>query len=164
MCGVDITARFTWQPGDVGTLVAHGDQSGGYALYVLDGGRPVLRHNDGRGGMVHLAGPPLEAGEHEVGARFEAIEGNRWRLHLVVDGTTVDGGPEVPMLYGMAPFEGITVGRDPRSPVSWDLYEQHGSFPYTGGLRSVTYTPGDASPGQPEDVVGLLRQLGAKFD
>jgi arylsulfatase A-like enzyme len=164
MCSVDIAARFTWAPGDAGALVAHGDQSGGYALYVLDGGRPVLRHNDGRGGMTHLEGPGLTEGDHVLGARLEAIGANRWRIHLVVDGVDAEGTAEVAMLYGMAPFEGITVGRDPRSPVSWDLYEQHRSFPYSGRLHDVTYTPGAGPPDQPEDVVALLRELGRKFD
>lgn len=168
MCGVEITCPLTFASGDVGTLVAHGDQSGGYALYVLPGGRPALRHNDGRGTMTELLGAPLAAGEHTVGARFDALAGNRWSLHLVVDGVEVaapeTGAPEVPMLYGMAPFEGITVGRDPRSPVSWDLYETHRSFPFTGALHAVTYTPLDGPPDLPDDVEALLRTLGRKFD
>jgi len=162
--GVDIVARIELDGDDTGTLVAHGDQSGGYAVYVLDGGVPVLRHNDGRGTMSELRGPVLATGAHEVGARFDALAGNRWRLNLVVDGVDVATGPEVPMLFGMAPFEGITVGRDPRSPVSWDLYETHRSFPFTGHLASVTYTPLDGAPDMPDDVEGLLRSLGRKFD
>jgi arylsulfatase len=164
MCGVDIRVRLDVADGDVGTLVAHGDQSGGYALYLLDGRRPVLRHNDGRGGVTELAGDPLAPGTHEVGARFDALAGNRWRLHVVVDEVDVASGPEVPMLFGMAPFEGITVGSDPRSPVSWDLYEAHRSFPFTGRIESVTYTPLDGPPDMPDDVVAMLRQMGARFD
>ena len=164
MCGVDIRADLELADGDLGTIVAHGDQSGGYALYVLDGNRPALRHNDGRGAMTELVGDRLAPGAHQIGARFDALAGNRWRLHLVVDGVDVAEGPEVPMLYGMAPFEGITVGRDPRSPVSWDLYETHRSFPFTGRIGSVTYTPLDGPPDMPDDVVAMLRQMGAKFD
>ena len=52
------------------------------------------------------------------------------------------------MLFGIAPFEGISVGIDPRSPVSWDLYERFGPFPYTGALAAVTYTPGEPAPGR----------------
>ena len=164
MCGVDIRVDLELADGDVGTLVAHGDQSGGYALYVLDGNRPVLRHNNGRGVMTELTGDPLDPGPHRIGARFDALAGNRWRLHLVVDGADVAEGPEVPMLFGMAPFEGITVGRDPRSPVSWDLYETHRSFPFTGRLGPVTYTPLDGPPDMPDDVVTMLCEMGAKFD
>ena len=114
--------------------------------------------------MTELTGDPLDPGPHRIGARFDALAGNRWRLHLVVDGADVAEGPEVPMLFGMAPFEGITVGRDPRSPVSWDLYETHRSFPFTGRLGPVTYTPLDGPPDMPDDVVTMLCEMGAKFD
>ena len=54
------------------------------------------------------------------------------------------------MLFGMAPFEGIDVGIDRRSPVSaGTIYERFGPFPYTGALDSVTYTPGEPGPDAP---------------
>ena len=68
------------------------------------------------------------------------------------------------MIYGMSPFEGISVGRDPRSPVWWERHVTHGSFPYTGAQGPVTYAPGPVAPGMPEDVIPLLRQMGAKFE
>src|SRR6266699_1942507 len=54
--------------------------------------------------------------------------------------TLLDG---VAMLLGLAPFEGIDVGIDRRSPVHWRNYEHHGAFPYSGHLLAVTYTPGE---------------------
>jgi hypothetical protein len=42
-------------------------------------------------------------------------------------------------LIGMAPFQGISVGVDRKSPVSWPLHERHGSLRHTVRLRSVTY-------------------------
>ena len=68
------------------------------------------------------------------------------------------------MLFGMSPFEGITVGRDPRSPVWWELHQAHGVFPFTGTPGPVTFTPGDLAPDMPEDIIGLLQQMGAKFE
>jgi len=69
------------------------------------------------------------------------------------------------VLYmGIAPFEGISVGIDPRSPVSWDLYERFGPFPYTGTLAAVTYTPGEPAPDAPVHLVGMLRELGARYE
>ena len=53
------------------------------------------------------------------------------------------------MLWGLAPFQGIDVGADRRSPVCWDLYLAHGSFPYQGILHSVSYTPGEFAPDSP---------------
>ena len=149
---------------DLGTLVSHGDQSGGYALYILEDRIPGLVHNDGRGRMTIATGPPLSIGTHRFDATFDAIGGNRWRMSLLVDGSPVDEGHEVAMLNGMSPFEGISVGRDPRSPVWWERYETHGAFRWTGTMGPVTYTPGELAPEQPEDVVGLLRKLGARFE
>jgi arylsulfatase len=45
------------------------------------------------------------------------------------------------MLIGMAPFSCIDVGINHGGPVSWEIYERHGSFRYSGGLSAVTYTP-----------------------
>ena len=64
----------------------------------------------------------------------------------------------------LAPFEGIDVGIDRRSPVSWDLYERHGPFPYTGVLEAVTYTPGALAPDHPENAIEFLREVGRRFE
>ncbi len=157
-------APLTFRPDDVGTLVAHGDQSGGYGLYVLEGGVPALAMNDGRGHMTVVRGPALTPGDHVLAAEFDAFERDRWRLTLSIDGVPVDDRPEVAMIYGMSPFEGISVGRDPRSPVWWERHVTHGAFPFIGEQGPVTYTPGPVAPGMPEDVIPLLKQMGAKFE
>ena len=159
-----VTAPITVGPDDRGTIVAHGDQSGGYGLYVLDGRMPTLALNDGRGHMTVVQGDPLTLGDHELVVDFDAYERNRWRLSLTVDGEPRGERPEVDMMYGMAPFEGISVGRDPRSPVWWDRHLTDGSFAWTGAQGAVTYTPGDPAPGMPDDVIGLLRKMGASFE
>ncbi len=68
------------------------------------------------------------------------------------------------MIFGMSPFEGISVGRDPRSPVWWERQRTHGAFAFSGRLGPVTYTPGDPAPDMPDDVVSVLRSIGAKFE
>ncbi len=157
-------AAVTVGPDDVGTVVAHGDQSGGYGLYVLEGGVPALAMNDGRGHMTVVRGPALTPGDHVLAADFDAFERDRWRLTLSIDGVPVDDRPEVAMIYGMSPFEGISVGRDPRSPVWWERHVTHGAFPWTGTQGPVTYTPGPVAPGMPEDVIDMLKKMGAKFE
>ena len=157
-------APITLGPDDLGTVVAHGDQSGGYGLYILEGRIPMLLHNNGRGGLATIAGEPLTPGDHELRADFDCIGNNLWSMSLTVDGTTLAETHEVPMLYGMSPFEGITVGRDPRSPVWWDRHLTHGSFPFTGSQGPVTFTPGESPPGTPPDLVDILRKMGAKFE
>ncbi len=149
---------------DTGTLVSHGDQSGGYGLYLLEDRVPALAMNDGRGHMTIVSGSSLVAGEHRLGARFDALEGNQWRLSLTVDGESVGDNPVVPMIYGMSPFEGITVGKDPRSPVWWERFESHGVFPFTGKAGPVTYVPGETAPDMPDDVIAVLRKMGSRFE
>jgi len=157
-------APVTIAPGVRGTLAAHGDQSGGYSLCILEGEVPTLVFNDGRGTMTFVSGESLAPGDHLIECAFDAIAGGRWRLSMIVDGVEVDDHPEVPLLYAMSPFEGISVGRDPRSPVWWERYETDGSFAFTGQQGPVRWVPGATTPDQPEDVVGLLRMIGAKFE
>lgn len=81
-----------------------------------------------------------------------ATEGLRWDLHVDVDGRHAGTLPQVAQLLGLAPLRGIDVGIDRGGPVSWDVYERHGPFPYTGRLVSVTYLPGDPAPHDPAVV------------
>jgi arylsulfatase len=160
---VRIVASLDFRDGDEGMLVAHGDQGAGYACYVLDGELRFV-HNDGRGRMRELSGGVVAAGAREIVCDLAAPGKNVWDVSLFVDGehrSTLEG---VPMLYGMAPFEGIDVGIDRRSPVSWEIYERFGPFPFTGALRAVRYEPGDPAPDSPNRMVGLLRELGSRYE
>ncbi len=90
--------------------------------------------------------------------------GLRWQFEVQVgDVAAVDAG-ERPMLFGMSPFEGIDVGVDRRSPVSWPLFERHGSFPFDGVIRSVRYVPGAEAPDGPAAMRDVLRQIGVAFE
>ncbi len=160
---VTITASIDFQTGDQGFLVAHGDQGGGYALYVLDDELWFV-HNDGRGTLRKASGGRLPAGTTEVTATLDAVGGGTWTLGLSVDGEPRAELPGVPMLYGMAPFEGIDVGIDRRSPVSWEIYERFGPFAYTGTLHSVAYVPGEDAPDSPGNLMDIIRQMGAAFE
>ena len=116
-------------------LVAHGDQGAGYALYVLDG-ELVFVHNDGRGAMLDgLGRRDARRGAARSSPTCARPAGRQLGAHAV--GRRRGAGrrtPGVPMLFGIAPFEGIDVGIDRRSPVSWEIYERFGPFPYTGTL------------------------------
>jgi len=142
-----------------GMLFAHGDQGGGYALYIEDDGRCTYAHN-AYGSMTVVPCATLEPGEHEVVLDVSAA-GGTWDVTVLVDGTPVGSarGLETPSF--LAPFEGIDVGLDRRSPVSWDVYERHGPFPYQGRLHSVTYEPGapaaSARPSAEEERAAMQR-------
>ncbi len=160
---VDITAAVTLAEGDAGVLVAHGDQGGGYALYIDDTGELVAVHN-GYGLERELRGPVVGAGDHELGLPIRCPGENRWDLQLVLDGDVVAGAEGFRLLMAMAPFQGIDVGADRRSPVSWSLYQRHGSFPFSGTLHHVAYQPGAPAPDSPENYLDLLRDWGRSFE
>ncbi|MCW2542933.1 MAG: arylsulfatase family protein, partial [Frankiales bacterium] len=132
-----------------GTLVAHGDQGGGYALFLEDG-ELRFAHNDGRG-RTRVIGGTLSA-PSVVEARFTAPGGGTWSVTLLADGAEVASGEGFALLFPMAPFQGIDVGLDSKSPVVWG----RGAFPFTGAISSVTYTPGEPAPDSPAMLVDIL--------
>ena len=160
-CRIDVEATFA--EGDQGVLVAHGDQGGGYVLYVLDG-QLWFEHNDGRGGQAVLDAGPAPVGPARVCLELRAPGGMRWDASVWVDDELRATRTELPQLFGICPFEGIDVGIDRRSPVSWSIYERFGPFPFTGQLTAVTYTPGELAPDAPELLVPMLRDMGLAFE
>ncbi|MEV8274183.1 arylsulfatase [Microbacterium sp. NPDC077184] len=147
-----IDARF--DDGDLGTgvVVSHGDQGGGYILYAEDG---ELRLSYNAFGEMHRVVVPTSGAPASVALSFDAIDGFAWRISADVDGTSTTLLDRVPMLIGMAPFTGISVGYDGGGPVDWDLHERHGWFRYEGGLRSVRYEPGPKAPYNHEIIVAV---------
>lgn len=161
---IEITAELEgFAPGDQGYLFAHGDQGSGYGAYVLDD-ELVFVHNDGRGRMRRLSGGAVPAGTREITVDFAAPGKSMWDVTLRVGGEDRATLAEVPMLFGMAPFEGIDVGIDRRSPVDWDIYERFGPFGYTGALRRVRFAPGESAPDSPQTLIDIIREAGARFE
>jgi arylsulfatase len=160
---VTVTASVSLAPGDRGVLVAHGDQGGGYSMYLDDTGELVAVHN-GYGIERELRGPVVGPGDHELELRITCPGDNRWDLALAVDGEEVATGTGFRLLMAMAPFQGIDVGVDRRSPVCWSMYQRHGSFPFTGTLHHVAYQPGAPAPDSPENFLEMLREWGRSFE
>ena len=160
---VTITASVTLVPGDRGVLVAHGDQGGGYSLYLDDTGELVAAHN-GYGLEREVRGPVVPPGEHDLELRITCPGKDRWDLALAVDGEEVAAGTDFRLLMAMAPFQGIDVGIDRRSPVSWSVHQRHGTFTFTGELHSVAYLPGAPAPDSPENFLEMLRDWGRSFE
>lgn len=143
---------------DQGVLVAHGDQGGGYSLYAEDG---MLTFAYNQYGEMRV----VEAGALPAGARrvlVRATTGPRftWDFTVHVDGSVAGALEAAEMLIGFAPFQGIDVGIDRRSPVVWSVFEEHGAFPYTGELIAVTYRPGTPAPYDPQRLVEAMRAAG----
>jgi len=159
---VTITAELRYSAGDEGVLVAHGAQGGGYVMYVEDG-ELCWSHHDGRRNR-RVRGGPVPDGTRRIEARLTSVQGYSWNLELLVDDASVASEAGLDAFLAMAPFEGISVGRDPRSPVDWELFERHGSFAWTGDLTSVGYQPGELGPDSPERMLELAREMGAAFE
>lgn len=127
-----------------GVVLAHGDQGGGYQLAVHNG-RLQLAYN--AYGLMHRATSALLTdGIHTISLMVDEQEELRCSLIVHLDGQAVVTIAGVPMLLGMAPFTGISVGYDYGSPVDWDLYTQHGSYRINDdALLSLRYVPGKRS-------------------
>ena len=132
-------------------------------VWVADNSLRVA-FNDGQGHLHELDGGALPDGAVSVRLRIEAPGGWRTNLAVFVDDEERSRLDDLPMLFPLAPFEGISVGRDPRSPVHWDLHETHGSYPFTGTLHRVRYTPGAPAPDHPESFLDLTRQIGRSYE
>jgi arylsulfatase A-like enzyme len=158
----DVEAEVDYRAGDQGVIVSHGDQGGGYTLYIEEG-RIFLGYNEY--GRLHVVdGGVLAPGLHTLRLRATALPEFHWRIEVTIDDRPVAELPEVWMLVGMAPFSGIDVGVNRGGPVHWELSQRHGSFRYNGDLRFVRYLPGARADYDPAAVLEAERETAAAFD
>jgi arylsulfatase A-like enzyme len=136
-----LSASFDYRSHDEGIIVSHGDQGGGYVLYIDTDGSLIYGHN-AYGKLELVNAGALGKGRNVVRVEVAASMDGTWDLHLAVDNVE-RARALLPALTILAPFQGIDIGRSRRSPVNWDLQQRHGAFPYTGELHRVTYEPGD---------------------
>ena len=157
-----VAVDLDYAAGDQGMLVAHGDQGGGYALYIEDG---HLRFAfNGYGDMTVIDGGSVPLGTDRVALHMEWAANFRWNASISINGETVGEAPDLPVLMAMAPFEGIDVGIDRRSPVSWDVYERHGVFAYSGTLHGATYSPGELAADAGVRFLDFMRETGTRYE
>ncbi len=157
-----ITVDVEHRRGDQGLLVSHGSQGGGYELTVEDDAL-VWTHN-ARGAERRIAGGPVAEGSVRLTAIVAAHPGAQWTVTLLVGTRLVASGEGFAAFTGMAPLQGIDVGRSRRSPVSWTRHVHHGAFPYSGTLRSVTYRPGPLVADAAESIARERRLRSTVFD
>jgi hypothetical protein len=154
----EIDIELTHRESDRGVLVAHGDQGGGYAVYVDDAGLTFAYNQYGSMRFIVAASP--DPGAHVVTVQAATRPGFVWDISLILDGRCLGSMEHCQMLLGFAPFQGIDVGIDRRSPVVWEVFERHGSCPYTGELVAVTYRPGAPAPYDPQHLVDAMLTAG----
>jgi arylsulfatase len=156
----EIEIEVVHRAGDDGVLVAHGDQGGGYSLYVDDDALTFAYNQYGE--LRGIDGGVLPAGARRILIRATTRPQFTWDFEVMVDGSMVGGLEGAEMLIGFAPFQGIDVGVDRRSPVVWSVFEKHGPFRYTGELIAVTYRPGVPAPYDPQHLVEAMRAAGRR--
>ncbi len=129
--------------GAEGVLIAHGDATSGYSLYIKDG---FLVHdlNIGGGHEVVRSNRKVPSGAHRLGVHVERLvrdappaKGSRTVVSaytLLIDGDAVGSLQTQQGFHNFISWSGLDIGRDRSSPVSH--YEA--PFEFTGQLLRVT--------------------------
>ena len=128
-------------PIDQGILWSIGEQIGGMVLYVEEGA--LHFYYNGFGAHSTLPEVPLAAGDHEAVLDYEATGQRQGRGRLLLDGRDATGWGDLSPTLMVGFHEGLDIGLDRRCPVSWQLYEKHRSFRFTGRIEDVTIAPGE---------------------
>ncbi|MCH7788667.1 MAG: arylsulfatase [Acidobacteria bacterium] len=158
----EIDIALEYQNGDEGTLFAHGDQGGGYGAYVVDGRLKFVFNAYGT--MHECDCGEMANGTKSIHISVDSPGDGIWNITVSVDDVERGELNGVPVLMAMAPFQGIDVGIDRKSPVSWRLRELYGTFAYTGSLDSVTFTPGEYAPDAGPLWLDMLASAGTKYE
>lgn len=150
------------RPSDRGVLVSHGDQGGGYMLYI-DDNRATYLYNDGHGKEHRLISEPLGEGSIVVQAAVTPDSLSACSVRLLINGEECGSLSGLHALFPMAPFEGIDIGADRRSPVCWSLAQREGTFAFTGSLEHVRYELGETSRMAAGRHLDHMRSIAERF-
>jgi arylsulfatase A-like enzyme len=126
-----------------GVLIAHGDATSGYSLYIKDG---LLVHdlNIGGGHEIVTSDRKVPAGAHRLGIRVERpvrheppAKGSRTGVSvytLLIDGEPAGSTQTQLAFHNLISWSGLDIGRDRGSPVS----HYAAPFEFSGKLLRVT--------------------------
>ena len=118
--------------GTEGVLIAHGDATSGYTLFVRDG-RLVYDMNVGGAHAVTTSESSIAEGWRRLGVAVRSEAGERV-ITLLVDGASVGSGRTGLGFHNFISWSGLDIGRDRGSPVA----DYAAPFAFTGHLRKVT--------------------------
>jgi len=143
-CAPDVRSRSYRIEADVsvpeggaeGVLIAHGDATCGYSLYLRDG---RLHHTINVGGakMTVSSEAAIAPGRRILGVRMRQGDGRNFTL--MADGADVGTGHTYLGFANFISWSGLDIGRDRSSPVA----DYAAPFSFTGLLRKVTVTMDD---------------------
>jgi arylsulfatase A-like enzyme len=116
-----------------GVLIAHGDATSGYSLYVQAG---RLHHTLNIGGQqTTVSSEPLSADARKLGVDLQQASDGR-TFTLLVDGAPAGSLKTSAGFATLISWSGLDIGRDRGSPVG----PYAAPFEFTGALRKVTVT------------------------
>jgi len=144
-----IEAEVRLKGGEEGVLLAHGDATSGYSLYV-QGGR--LHHTLNIGGQKTTVSSdrPVPAGATRLGLVSRKLgEGLDRTFTLTIDGEPAGEGLATTGFVTLISWSGLDIGLDRGSPVA----DYAAPFSFTGTLRKVTVVM-DADQTLDGDAVG----------
>lgn len=142
-----IEAHVRMEAADQGVLIAHGDATCGYSLFVRDGRLAYDMNVGGRHATV-VSDQPLPAGRHRLGVAVRSEPGQRI-IVLLVDGKPAGAGETDMGFHSFISWTGLDIGRDRGSPVA----DYEAPFAFSGSLKKVTVTM-DAVQALDGDMIG----------
>ena len=134
-----IEAEVALDGGDQGVLLAHGDATSGYSLYLKDG---RLHHTLNIGGQKATvrSDRPVPATARRLGVVSRATgEGLNRTFTLTIDGEPAGEGLATHGFVTLISWSGLDIGLDRGSPVA----DYPAPFTFTGELNKVTVTMDD---------------------
>jgi arylsulfatase len=158
----DVVVNWNYVQGDEGIVFAHGGQHMGYVVFVKNG--QLNFHANANGVMTYLAPITLGKSSATFTLHVSAPGKRRWEAGFTVDGVAHahQGGFTQP--FSFLPYEGIDIGMDRRSPVSWEIYQEHGCYPFTGTIVDVTYVPGEFAPDEGPGALAAAIEMGLALE
>jgi arylsulfatase len=140
-----LRARFDWQPGQDGVVVALGDHFSGMVLFVMHGALHFTYQRWYR--PLELDPIALAPGAQDFILRYSATGERRGQGVFSLNGQVVRDMVDLSPTMVRLPSGGLSVGINRRSPIS-DRYRDRGTFRYSGRIETVRIEPGP----QPADT------------
>jgi arylsulfatase len=144
-----LRARFGWQAGQEGVIVAMGDHFAGMVVFVMDGALHFTYQLWYR--PIELAPIPLTQGVQDFVLDYRALGDRKGQGHFILNGRVVFDAADLSPTMVRLPSGGLSVGINKRRAIS-DRYATRGNFAYTGHIDVVRLEPGT----QPADSPMVL--------